>query len=45
LKVKEVGRQKAWIWWEDVKMDILKKRGQAGLNTLTSGMNHDVNRL
>ena len=45
LKVKEVGRQKARIWWEDVKADILKKRGQAGLDTLTSGMNHDVNRL
>jgi hypothetical protein len=45
LKVKKVGRQKARIWWEDVKADILKKRGQAGLDTLTSGMNHDVNRL
>ena len=45
LKVKEVGRQKARIWWEDVKADILKKRGQAGLDTLTSGMNHDVNRI
>jgi hypothetical protein len=45
LKVKEVGRQKARIWWEDVKADILKKRGQAGLDILTSGMNHDVNRL
>ena len=45
LKAKEIGQQKARIWWEDVKMDILKKRGQAGLDTLTSGMNHDVNRL
>jgi hypothetical protein len=45
LKVKEVGRQKARIWWEDVKADILKKRGQVGLDILTSGMNHDVNRL
>jgi hypothetical protein len=39
LKVKEVGRQKARIWWENTKADIKERRGQAGLDTLTSGMN------
>ena len=47
LKVKETGKQQAQAWWEGVKLGIKKRRGQAGLDTLTQEMEkqRDVNRL
>lgn len=44
----ELGKQEAQAWWEGIKMDIKKKRGQDGLNTLIAEMEkqrHDVNRI
>jgi hypothetical protein len=44
----ELGKQEAQAWWESIKMDIKKKRGQDGLNTLIAEMEkqrHDVNRI
>jgi len=47
LKVKETGKQQAQAWWEGVKLGIKKRRGQAGLDTLTQEMERqrDGNRL
>ena len=47
LKAKQLGQQKAQAWWMDVKMSLKKRRGQAGLDTLTQEMEkqRDVNRL
>jgi hypothetical protein len=44
LKAKELGAQ---AWWDGVKSDIKKRRGQAGLDTLIAEMERqrDVNRL
>jgi hypothetical protein len=47
-KVKEIGKQNALNWWAAVKADILRIRGQAGLNILIAEMNrqqHDANSL
>jgi hypothetical protein len=44
----EIGTVKARSWWLDIKQDLLKKRGQAGLDTLILEMNrqrHDANTL
>ena len=44
----ELGKQEAQAWWESIKVDIKKKRGQDGLNTLIAEMEkqrHDVNRI
>jgi hypothetical protein len=38
-KTKELGRIKAQTWWIGVKDDILRIRGQAGLDTLINEMN------
>jgi len=38
MKVKETGKQQAQAWWETVKLDIKKRRGQAGVDTLTTNM-------
>jgi len=38
-KAKELGRVKAQSWWIAVKDDILRIRGQAGLDTLINEMN------
>ena len=45
LKAKELGTAQAW--WLDVKSSLNKRRGQAGLDTLTQEMEkqRDVNRL
>ena len=47
LKAKQLGQQKAQAWWLDVKMSLKKRRGQAGLDTLTQEMERqrDGNRL
>lgn len=34
----ELGKQEAQAWWESVKVDIKKKRGQDGHDTLISNM-------
>jgi hypothetical protein len=34
----ELGKQEAQAWWENIKMDIKKKRGQDGLDTLITNM-------
>jgi hypothetical protein len=38
-KIKQLGKVKAQSWWLQVKDDILRIRGQDGLNTLTDEMN------
>jgi hypothetical protein len=43
-KAKELGRVKAQSWWIAVKNDILKIRGQAGLDTLLREMNNETRR-
>ena len=45
LKAKELGT--AQVWWLDVKSSLNKRRGQAGLDTLTQEMERqrDINRL
>ena len=47
LKAKELGQQETRNWWEAVKLDINKRRGQAGVNTLIAEMEkqRDVNSL
>ncbi|CAB4153954.1 hypothetical protein UFOVP626_45 [uncultured Caudovirales phage] len=47
-KIKQLGKVKAQTWWFQVKDDILRIRGQDGLNILTDEMNrqqHDANSL
>ena len=34
----ELGKQEAQAWWESIKVDIKKKRGQDGLDTLITNM-------
>jgi hypothetical protein len=43
----ELGKQEGQAWWESVKMDIKKKRGQDGHDTLITNMRrqNDANRL
>jgi len=38
-KIKQLGKVKAQSWWLQVKADILRIRGQDGLNTLTNEIN------
>ena len=47
LKAKQLGQQKAQLWWLDVKMSLKKRRGQDGLDILIAEMERqrDVNRL
>jgi hypothetical protein len=45
LKAKQVGKQQAQAWWEGVKLDIKKRRGQAGADTLTNEMNRQRNEI
>jgi hypothetical protein len=39
----EIGTVSARSWWEDTKLDLRKKRGQAGANTLIAEMNRKKN--
>lgn len=42
----EIGTVKARSWWEDTKLDLQKKRGKAGADTLIAEMNsHDDHRV
>ena len=44
----EIGTTKARSWWNDTKLDLEKKRGKDGINTLVTEMNrqrHDDRRL
>jgi hypothetical protein len=43
----ELGKQEGQAWWESIKMDIKKKRGQDGHDTLITNMRrqNDANRL
>jgi uncharacterized protein YggL (DUF469 family) len=34
----EIGKQEAQTWWENIKINIKKKRGQDGLDTLITNM-------
>jgi hypothetical protein len=34
----ELGKQEAQAWWENIKQDMKKKRGQDGLDTLITNM-------
>jgi hypothetical protein len=43
LKEKQFGKFKAQAWWEEVKADIKKLRGQAGADTLKCEMNRQKN--
>jgi hypothetical protein len=48
VKVEQLGKVKAQSWWLQVKADILRIRGQAGVDTLIAEMNrqqHDANSL
>jgi hypothetical protein len=38
-KVQELGRVKAQTWWQQVKDDVARIRGQAGADTLIAEMN------
>ena len=42
-KAQQVGKQQAQAWWQGVKLDIERKRGKDGLNTLTREMNRQRN--
>ena len=39
----EIGTVRARSWWEDTKLDLQKKRGQAGANILIAEMNRKKN--
>jgi len=45
LKENQFGKQQAQTWWEGVKLDIKKRRGQAGVVTLTTEMNRIQNEI
>jgi hypothetical protein len=45
LKAKQAGKQQAQAWWEGVKLDIERKRGKDGLNTLIAEMNRVKNEI
>ena len=42
-KASELGKAKAQDWWQSVKLDIEKRRGKAGADTLTNEMNRQRN--
>ena len=44
-KAQQVGKQQAQAWWEGVKLDIERKRGKDGLNTLIAEMNRIQNEI
>jgi hypothetical protein len=44
-KAQQVGKQQAQAWWEGVKLDIERKRGKDGLNTLIAEMNRVKNEI
>jgi hypothetical protein len=44
-KAQQVGKQQAQAWWQGVKLDIERKRGKDGLNTLIAEMNRVKNEI
>jgi hypothetical protein len=42
-KVQQLGKMQARSWWLQVKADILRIRGQDGLDTLIAELNRDAN--
>lgn len=38
-KASKIGQAKAQNWWQSVKLDIEKRRGKDGVDTLTTEMN------
>jgi hypothetical protein len=44
-KAQQVGKQQAQAWWQEVKADIKKLRGQAGADTLIAEMNRQRNEI
>jgi hypothetical protein len=44
-KAQQAGKQQAQAWWEGVKLDIKKRRGLAGVVTLTTEMNRQRNEI
>jgi len=44
-KAQQVGKQQAQAWWQGVKLDIKKRRGQAGADTLTCEMNRQQDEI
>jgi hypothetical protein len=42
-KVQQLGKMQARTWWLQVKADILRIRGQDGLDTLIAELNRDAN--
>ena len=45
LKEKQFGKQQAQAWWQGVKLDIERKRGKDGLNTLIAEMNRQQDEI
>ena len=41
----EIGTLKARSWWEDTKLDLQKKRGKAGVDTLIAEMNRNPHEI
>jgi hypothetical protein len=41
--VKRYRQKRSQAWWEQIKQDIRKVRGQAGLDTLIADMNKEWN--
>ena len=44
-KAQQVGKQQAQAWWQGVKLNIERKRGKDGLNTLIAEMNRIQNEI
>jgi hypothetical protein len=44
-KAQQVGKQQAQAWWQGVKLEIERKRGKDGLNTLIAEMNRIQNEI
>jgi len=44
-KAQQVGKQQAQAWWQGVKLDIERKRGKDGLNTLIAEMNRQQDEI
>ena len=41
----EIGTVRARSWWEDTKLDLQKRRGKAGVDTLITEMNRNPHEI
>jgi len=41
----EIGTVRARSWWEDTKLDLQKRRGKAGVDTLIAEMNRNPHEI